>query len=625
MKTCTQINAFHHPSIHRSCSIAAAFWVMSAALVGMAVGVPAYGQAGLRSTLEKLDTNDNGKIDPDEITALSRPYLERVYRQKRLSTNRAQDIAEIQEASRIYHAIQNGVAGERVRVEEGGGIRGFEPSSDQEIVPGFGLAEVKYPYVQDDLDEADDTLRRYDRDDDRYIDRREAARARWTHRDPFEMDLDQDGRLSRMELAQRYARRRILDGDKDELIQRARRVGNGIEPSRQDERDRRDSSEWWRKGGSRYWLSASLLSRFDKNRNGRLESSESKELNLPIGEIDVDRNGELSRDELRDYTMSLQETIGDEAEGLPGWFYELDEDRDKQVSMQEFASDLTAGRLQEFLLLDANDDGLLTQAEVANSKAMMGGEFSNETAEPLPPKKTIVSEIQIAEDFTIGDLNVQLSITHSDVSHLDIYLTGPDGQRVELCTEVGGAGDHFNETIFDDQAGLPIVKARPPFEGTFQPEAKIKRQPSLDQFNEKNASGVWQLVVRGTRSDRFGMLHHWSLLIRPKDDLLDPIALASESGDSARGQASTPMGTGIGNDRERQQQFDRSRAYLEAMQRSKEAAARESTGFKADKKKGWDEDAVNRFRQWAETQKQLGKPITAESKRAWFGKGGKGG
>ena len=115
-----------------------------------------------------------------------------------------------------------------------------------------------------------------------------------------------------------------------------------------------------------------------------------------------------------------------------------------------------------------------------------------------------------------------LSITHSHTSYLDAYLTGPDGQRIELFTEVGGNDDHFDGTIFDDQSQTPITKARPPFQGSFIPEGALKRQPSLGSFNGKSVKGVWQLVVRGSRSERWGMLHSWELIVTPVDNMMDP-------------------------------------------------------------------------------------------------------
>ncbi|TWU67700.1 proprotein convertase P-domain-containing protein [Crateriforma conspicua] len=574
----------------------------------------ANGQAGFREALEKLDRDDNGKIDPDEITALARPYLEKVYAQRRLPMNKPQDIERIQEASRIYHAIQNGVAGERVRLDSAPRIRDFEPDDEQEIIPGFGLAKIKYPYTQDDLDEADQTLRRYDRNNDGYIDRGEARRARWTHRDPFEMDLNLDDRLSRLELSQRYARRRLLKDDSGELIQRARRVGSGVEPVSRNRDDDDDRGQWWRRGGSRYWLTASMLGRFDKNRNGRLEAQESTDLNLPISQIDTDRDGDLSRDELNFYLTSLQDEIGDDAEGLPGWFYELDTDRDGQVSMPEFAEDWTPDKLTEFTLLDANADGLLTAMEVSTSKAMMGGEFSNETAEVLPPKRTVISEIEIDEDLIVGDLNVQLSITHTFVGHLDAFLTGPEGQRVELFTEIGGSGDHFEETVFDDQSDRPINKARPPFEGRHLTEAKARRQPGLEQFNGTSARGVWQLVIRGTRSDRFGMLHRWALMIRPQEQMVGGLADATlVDGEDEQDESETSTFSFGGN----QSDADDSKG------KPTRSIVREGwPGGDVKQAKSvpsaWDRDTVDRYRQWAEKQKASGQPITAESKRQWL-------
>lgn len=484
---------------------------------------PAYGQAGLREALERLDVDGDGEVEPEEITPLARPFLEQITRSSRMSIDRDNDIEDLQEAARRYHAQKNGVSGRRVRATGESSVKPFGPDPDSPLVPEFGLGEMKFPYTQDDLDFADRTMDSHDRNNDGYIDRAEAARERWTHRDPFDDDVNKDDRLSRLELAQRYARRRLLDRASDELRKKAWRTGGEIRKVTRD-RDRRNDSQWWRRGGNSYWLSASVLGRFDDNKNGRLESQESQSLGLPAEQIDINRDGDLSRDELQAYLSELQEETGGLSEGIPGWFYELDADRDKQVSMSEFTSDWSAASLQEFSSLDLNADGLLTASEIVRSKSMMGGSFSNRTAEVLPPGRTVISEIEVEEDFVIGDLNLQLSLTHTSVSQLDAYLTGPDGQRIELFTEVGGRDDHFDGTVFDDQSRYPINKARPPFKGTFMPEALVKRQPSLSYFNEKNIKGVWQLVIRGTRSDRFGMLHQWSLLVEPKETMLEEVS-----------------------------------------------------------------------------------------------------
>ncbi len=482
----------------------------------------ARGQAGLREALEKLDRNGDGEIERDEITPLARPYLERIAKARRMSLERPNRIDSLQEAARIYHALKNGVSGRDVRPEPKGSILPFGPEDDQPLVPEFGLAKIRFPYTQDDLDEADRTLRRCDRNDDGYVDRAEAARAPWTHRNPFDDDLNKDDRLTRLELAQRYARRRLLDDASDELVRKSRRVGNGIKRSgNDDDEERRDQSNWWRRGGSDFWLTATLMGRFDANRNGRLEKEEADGLHLPAVQVDTDRDGDISRDELFTYLKERQSEASGGAEGLPGWFYELDSNRDDQVAMEEFATEWTPEKVREFTSLDANGDGLLTVAEVIDSKAMVGGSYRNDDAVVLAPRKTIISEIEIDEDYKIGDLNVQLSITHSHVSYLDAYLTGPDGQRIELFTEIGGSSDNFDGTTLDDQSREPITRAKPPFQGRYLPEGLLNRQPGLSHFNGKNIRGVWQLVIRGTRNERFGLLHYWALQVKPIDEMMD--------------------------------------------------------------------------------------------------------
>jgi len=494
----------------------------------------ACGQAGLRKSLDRLDRNENGVIEPDEITPLARPYLERILQRRsrgsRASFDRPIEISRIQEAAREYFAVKNGIDGSSVRPSRENSIKPFGPDEDQPMIPEFGLARVRFPYTKEDREEAEEIMGRYDRNGDRHIDRNEALRNRWTHRDPFDDDLDRDDRLSVMELTQRYARRRLLQDDVGELMQKAIRTGGEIRDSGKEPR-REDSSRWWRDGGSDYWLTSSMLDRFDRNRNGRLEYEEAQRLGIPVGQIDADRNGEITREELFVYLSELQDEAGDVTEGLPGWFFELDENRDGQVAMHEFAaeSEWSMAKHAEFDSMDLNTDGLLTPTEVLRASAVVGGSYRNDNAEVLPPQRTIISEIEIEDEFLIEELTVEISVTHTHTDHLDAYLTGPDGDRVELFTEVGGSGDHFEQTTFDDKSDKPITKAKPPFAGTYRPEAVDKKQPGLSRFRGKPIQGVWQLVIRGTRSDRFGMLHRWGMKVTPQE--YDPLLQATASTD----------------------------------------------------------------------------------------------
>jgi len=475
-------------------------------------------QAGLRESLERLDVDQDGDLDLDEITPLARPYLERIAKSRGLSMDRPYGLDKWQETARIYHALQNGVAGKRIQPGESAAIKGFRPDDEDAVVPEFGLAKIKYPYTREDLEETEETMDRYDRDRNGFLDVREAQRVRWTHRDPFEEDYDGDGRLSRMELTQRYARRRLLSGASDELVQKARRVGNGIRPA-SEEKKSSDRDQWWRKGGSNYWLTAAMMGRFDLNRNGTLQQNEAASLGIAPSLIDADRNGELTREELHHYMNDLQERSGNPANALPSWFYERDLNGDQQITLVEFSPELLDEELAEFTQLDVNADGLLTEKELIRSKSITGGDFKSAQATILPPRKTVISEIMVSESFLIADLNLQLSITHTHCAYLDAFLVGPDGQRIELFTAVGGNDDNFDNTTFDDQARELITKSRPPFRNSYLPEGLLKRQPGLSAFNGKSIQGKWQLIISGTRSERFGMLHSWSLQAQPQDSV----------------------------------------------------------------------------------------------------------
>jgi len=79
------------------------------------------------------------------------------------------------------------------------------PNRTKPMVPEFGLPYIKYPYIEDDLREADRTFATQRTTIATVSSTAAKPDGRsGTHRDPFEEDYDKDNRLSRMELAQRY-------------------------------------------------------------------------------------------------------------------------------------------------------------------------------------------------------------------------------------------------------------------------------------------------------------------------------------------------------------------------------------------------------------------------------------
>lgn len=147
-----------------------------------------------------------------------------------------------------------------------------------------------------------------------------------------------------------------------------------------------------------------LMRQYDRNRNGRLERDEWREMRGDPERADQNHDGVITREELTARLMEFArrgpsaEGGGDSRgsssrdssdrrgdrnrdrddnqprlrfltvlerlpEGLPDWFYEKDSDLDGQVSMSEFTTDWTEAKVEEFFQYDLNRDGIITPEE----------------------------------------------------------------------------------------------------------------------------------------------------------------------------------------------------------------------------------------------------------------------
>lgn len=97
--------------------------------------------------------------------------------------------------------------------------------------------------------------------------------------------------------------------------------------------------------------------------------------------------------------------------------------------------------------------------------------------------------IFISEEGYLLDMDVSIDILHAYDSDLEIYLIGNSGEEIALSISNGGDGDHYTNTVFDDDATLSITEGEAPFDGTFRPE-----EP-LSTFNMQEVSSNWILRV----------------------------------------------------------------------------------------------------------------------------------
>ncbi len=127
-----------------------------------------------------------------------------------------------------------------------------------------------------------------------------------------------------------------------------------------------------------------------------------------------------------------------------------------------------------------------------------------------------VSYLLVPQDILVGDVDVQLDITHSYTGDLALYLVSPDDpyNYVALSEYRGESGNNFQGTIFDDEADNSIVNGTAPFSGSFRPEAP------LSQFDGQNGRGYWELWIGDWGWLDEGQLNSWSLLLQPGEGAL---------------------------------------------------------------------------------------------------------
>lgn len=277
------------------------------------------------SMLSRFDRNGNGMIDQDEKSGFAGAMLARLAeRDKSIDLSKPVSISKLAESL----GSMRGGAG-----APGGGS---SSSSDEPalLVPDFSLEMEPLPpegfgntgdmfsiKVEDrDIKEAEERIRRYDKNGDKKLSKEELRAGRWSD-DPMQYDRNKDGSLTASELAARYANRRV-----DEEERRSNRGGFGGRGS--------TGGGFFGRGGG--------------DNNGWNRSGEQKKESAP-NPFGKAKSFKLNEDS--------------NVSGLPSFFARSDKNLDGQVMMNEFSSSWTSETLKEFLKWDLNNDGVIVADE----------------------------------------------------------------------------------------------------------------------------------------------------------------------------------------------------------------------------------------------------------------------
>lgn len=135
----------------------------------------------------------------------------------------------------------------------------------------------------------------------------------------------------------------------------------------------------------------------------------------------------------------------------------------------------------------------------ANSVHIYGGTF--DLPIPANPEDTQGwmddAIIEVPDHFNILDIDVAINVSHTKVFDLQIFLRSP--AETELCLNMYNSdeffhGENYTDTVFDDEALVPIEEGTAPFTGRFRPKA-LSSDNLLQVFDGQNTYGTWRLRI----------------------------------------------------------------------------------------------------------------------------------
>jgi len=161
---------------------------------------------------------------------------------------------------------------------------------------------------------------------------------------------------------------------------------------------------------------------------------------------------------------------------------------------------------------------LLSLPVYASPVYIYGGSFNLPIPSPADPNNSFGQGwmddaiIEIADHHQILDLDVRISLTHTKVFDLQIFLQNPIG--TEICLNMYHFdeyfdGENYTQTIFDDEAELAIEQAQPPFTGRFRPKAGNL----LELFDDQDTYGSWRLRICDMWPTDTGSLNSFELTV----------------------------------------------------------------------------------------------------------------
>ena len=356
----------------------------------------------VKNFLKRLDSNQNGRVDPGEIKDdRTREFL----RKAGVDPSKPINISKFSTSIKKKRKER----GSSVQMTEGFAVDS-EDRDEVENSPGFAVGDderqpvtrTKTPKFSEKAKQTLEwTLNRYDKNKNGKIDANEIKEGRWSDPPILSSDTNKDGVLNSTELLVRYQKRED-EKEKRSQSRSKKRDSRDSRRNRDGNRDRnrdrnRDSSTGAEKPGNRTGNQDvrkgyenyvnGLFKRYDKNGDGSLDEAEVEAMRRkPKANTDANKDGKISNEELlNSYLESTGKADSKESKkvgvskGRSGAFSKnrsgssnpgnrppltrKDKNKNGQIEMSEFTDKWTTDSVKEFYSKDKNKDGIITAAE----------------------------------------------------------------------------------------------------------------------------------------------------------------------------------------------------------------------------------------------------------------------
>ncbi|HEY8205969.1 MAG TPA: proprotein convertase P-domain-containing protein [Myxococcaceae bacterium] len=147
---------------------------------------------------------------------------------------------------------------------------------------------------------------------------------------------------------------------------------------------------------------------------------------------------------------------------------------------------------------------------------------STDLPKPIPDLGAAISRLTVPGNPRVSDLTVTLRMTHANPPDLDVQLTAPGGNTVDLFTDVGAGTFPDIDLTLDQAAGLPIGNFDALGNQVLQPEPDYR----LSWFHGQPAGGDWQLTVNDDAAGNSGTLLGFALRICDTPPLICPTGVS---------------------------------------------------------------------------------------------------